>query len=89
MLLLMLACALPLAAQTGPAIPPRPEPPRLVNDLAGMLSPEEESRLETKLVEYARTSSTQITVVTVVSIGDYPVADYALELGRRWGVGQI
>lgn len=68
--------------------PPRPSPPRLVNDLANMLSESEEASLEAKLQEYERTSSTQITVVTIKSLGSYEIAQYAVELGNRWGVGQ-
>lgn len=68
--------------------PAKPNPPRLVNDFAGMLSAEEANRLEAKLLQYEQSSSTQITVVTVKSIGLYEVAQYAIELGNRWGVGQ-
>ena len=67
--------------------PPRPDPPRLVNDMADMLSAEEEQALEQKLVNYNDTTSTQITVVTITSIGAYDANQYAAELGERWGVG--
>jgi uncharacterized protein len=67
--------------------PAKPNPPRLVNDFAGMLSPEEVNQLEAKLLQYEQSSSTQITVVTVKSLGLYEVAQYAIELGNRWGVG--
>lgn len=68
--------------------PKQPNPPRLVNDFADMLSPDEEARLERKLLEYEQTSSTQITIVTITSLGGYDIAQYATELGSRWGVGQ-
>ncbi|MHA6249501.1 TPM domain-containing protein [Pontibacter sp. CAU 1760] len=67
--------------------PPRPNPPRLVNDLANMLSAEEEQALEQKLVNYNDTTSTQIAIITLTSIGDYDANQYAAELGERWGVG--
>lgn len=67
--------------------PPRPNPPRLVNDLADMLSAQEEQALEQKLVNYNDTTSTQIAVVTITSIGGYDPNQYAAELGERWGVG--
>ncbi len=67
--------------------PSRPSPPRLVNDMADMLSAEEEQALEQKLVNYSDTTSTQITVVTLTSIGGYDANQYAAELGERWGVG--
>jgi uncharacterized protein len=68
--------------------PAKPNPPRLVNDLAHMMSSGEVAQLEAKLLEYERTSSTQITVVTITNLGGYEVAQYAIELGNRWGVGQ-
>ncbi|RYE25720.1 MAG: TPM domain-containing protein [Sphingobacteriales bacterium] len=68
--------------------PARPEPAMLVNDFAGMLSTQEEAQLERKLEDYARNSSTQITIVTLKSLGSYDVADYTFELGNRWGIGQ-
>ncbi|MCX2740711.1 TPM domain-containing protein [Pontibacter anaerobius] len=67
--------------------PPRPTPPRLVNDMADMLSPDEEQALEQKLVNYNDTTSTQIAIVTLTSIGGYDPNQYAAELGERWGVG--
>ncbi|MFD2514157.1 TPM domain-containing protein [Pontibacter locisalis] len=67
--------------------PPRPNPPRLVNDMADMLTAEEESALEEKLKNYNDTTSTQIAIVTLNSIGGYDPNQYAAELGERWGVG--
>lgn len=68
--------------------PARPEPPMLVNDFAGMLSTAEEAQLEQKLEDYARNSSTQITIVTIKNLGGYDVSQYTFELGNRWGIGQ-
>lgn len=64
------------------------KPPRLVNDFAGMLSPEEAARLESKLVAYDDSTSTQIAIVTVPTIGDYPVEEYGIRLARKWGIGE-
>lgn len=74
-------------AQDASEIPPRPNPPRLVNDLANMLRPEEAQALEQKLVTYNDTTSTQIAIVTVTSLGPYEVADFAYRIGETWGVG--
>lgn len=67
--------------------PPVPDPPRLVNDYTGTLSKEETGLLETKLVNYYDSTSTQIAVVMISSLGGYPIDDYAIELGERWGIG--
>ncbi|HUH73883.1 MAG TPA: TPM domain-containing protein [Chitinophagales bacterium] len=64
-----------------------PKVPRLVNDFAGMLSEQEVSLLETKLNNYNDTTSTQIAIVTVTTIGNYPVEEYGIRLARKWGIG--
>ena len=69
-------------------VPPRPNPPRLVNDLAGMLRPDEVAQLERKLVAYNDSTSSQIAVVTVPTLGDYDIFDYAQKLYETWGIGQ-
>lgn len=73
---------------TAGDFPGKPNPPRLVNDFAGFMNAEQVAKLEAKLLEYEKTSSTQITVVTIKNLGGYDVAQYATELGQRWGVGQ-
>lgn len=69
-------------------LPARPAPPRLVNDLVGMLSPGEQAQLEQKLVTYNDSTSSQVTIVIVKSTQPYEPADYAFSIGRKWGVGQ-
>ncbi|MBB6609764.1 TPM domain-containing protein [Pontibacter sp. Tf4] len=87
-ILFLCLCCLPLLALAQDSdFPPRPNPPRLVNDLADILTQQEEAALEHKLVNYNDTTSTQIAIVTIKSIGDYDANQYAAELGERWGVG--
>jgi len=74
-------------AQLSQVIPKKPSPPRLVNDFANMLTPEQEQALENKLVAYNDSTSSQIAVVTVQSLEGYEDEEYALALGREWGVG--
>jgi len=71
----------------GQNIPERPSPPRLVNDFAGMLQRNEVEQLEQKLVAYSDSTSTQIAIVTVVSLDGAPVQEFAAQLGYKWGVG--
>lgn len=61
---------------------------RLVTDQADLLTSSEERRLTAKLTAYEDTTSTQIVVVTIPSLEGVPAAEYALALGRSWGVGQ-
>ncbi len=69
-------------------IPERPNPPRLVNDLADILSPDEELALERKLVSYNDSTSTQITIVSVIDLAGMDKAQFAVEVAHNWGVGQ-
>ncbi|HEY3371382.1 MAG TPA: TPM domain-containing protein [Prolixibacteraceae bacterium] len=68
-------------------IPDRPNPPRLVNDLANVLSDQEEQQLESELDEFDRSTTTQITIVTVPDFGGTEMSDFAFKLGEKWGVG--
>jgi len=72
----------------GQSIPPMPNPPRLVNDFAKILTPQERSALEQKLVRFNDTTSNQITVVTINSLDGYTPSQYAFEIGHKWKVGQ-
>jgi len=75
----------PLFAQD---IPEKPVPPRLVNDLAGMLSSQESNALEQKLVAFNDSTSTQIAIVIVSSMNGYDLVDFADRLAEKWGIGQ-
>jgi len=66
-----------------------PEKPNtLVNDYSGVLSAEQKQALESKLVAFDDSSSTQIAIAILKSVGDYDINEYAVNLGRKWGVGQ-
>ena len=69
-------------------IPEKPDPPRLVNDFAGMLKPDEIRALEDKLVAFNDSTSTQIAIIIVTDLNGYDKADYAQRLGEKWGIGQ-
>ncbi len=83
-LLLLSVCSW---AQIEKYIPDPPNPPRLVNDFARLLSPEQVQYLERKLVAYNDSTSNQIAIVTVTDLHDYAAVDYAVALGRKWGIG--
>lgn len=69
------------------AIPSKPEPPRLVNDFAGVFTTQQCAELEERLVAYSDSTSTQIAVVTVFDLEDQESSVYATEIGIRWQVG--
>lgn len=77
------------AAQIEKALPERSGPPRLVNDFANpkMLTDHQREALEQKLVAYDDSTSNQIAIVIVESLKRYEANEYAVALGRKWGVG--
>jgi uncharacterized protein len=66
---------------------PKPNPPRLVTDQAGVLSSDELAALEAKLVAIDNSSSNQIAVVILSSLEGQPKEEYANKLFREWGIG--
>ena len=66
-------------------VPPKPDPPRLVNDFAGILN--DCQWLEDSLERIANETSNQICVVTMNDFGGYDRAVMAQKIGEQWGVG--
>jgi uncharacterized protein len=71
----------------GQDLPARPNPPKLVNDALGLLTGDQQQALEQKLVDFDKRTSTQIAIVTTDDIAGMDAGDYAVELGKKWGVG--
>lgn len=69
-------------------LPNPSNPPRLVNDFSEILSPEEKMQLESKLVAFNDSTSTQIAVVIVDDLQGLEPWEYATKIGEKWGVGQ-
>ena len=80
--LLLCLTVLTVAAQ----VPARPNPPRLVNDFAGILG--DCQWLEDSLEKIAMETSNQICVVTMNDFGGYDKAWMAYSIGQEWGVGK-
>ncbi len=60
----------------------------LVTDYTNTLTADQKQNLENKLVAFNDSTSTQIAVVLLKSVGDYDINEYATKLGRNWGIGQ-
>lgn len=67
--------------------PIKPSKQRLVNDFAQVFSAQESNYLESKLVGFNDTTSTQIAIITVNSLCGYDKAQFAYEIGETWGIG--
>ena len=85
---LILAAFFFLGNTTRAQIPARPDPPRLVNDYAGILEAQQIQQLERELVAFNDSTSTQIVVVIVKSLQGQDKAQFSYLIGQKWGVGQ-
>ena len=66
-------------------IPYRPEPKRLVNDMAGLLKePKRTEALEFKLSKLNDSLGVEIFIVTIESLRNIPVGNYTRELANKW-----
>jgi uncharacterized protein len=60
----------------------------LVTDYTNTLNDGERSALEQKLVAFNDSTSTQIAVVIIGSVGGYDISDYSVQLFNKWKIGQ-
>lgn len=88
-LFILSSCVVQAQSGIDKYLPQKPDPARLVVDdkRLDLLTPAQEEALEKKLVAYDDSTSNQIVVVTTADIGDYDISDFAVALGRAWGVG--
>ncbi|WP_462266769.1 TPM domain-containing protein [Mucilaginibacter sp.] len=64
-----------------------PKSNTLVTDFTNTLSEDDKQRLEQKLVAFDDSSSIQVAVVMIKSVGEYDINEYGTTLGRAWGIG--
>lgn len=69
-------------------VPDKPSFQTSVYDYANILSREEKSDLEQKLIRYSDTTSTQIVIVTVATIKGENIGLLSAQWAQKWGVGQ-
>ena len=68
-------------------IPEPPNPPRLVNDFAGIFTQPQIDSLESVLVSFDANTSNQICFVSVKTLKEQEVDEFALKLANKWGIG--
>ncbi len=64
-----------------------PQPTGYVNDFAHVVDAAEKQELESFCASVEQQLGVQFALVTVDTIGDAPIRDFALNLSRKWGVG--
>ena len=86
-LLILYSFLVGICTASGQAIPERPSPQKLVNNLSAkapdFLSGTEQNELESKLADFSNRSSNQIAVVIIDDLNGMDVADYATQLGNN------
>jgi len=80
--------AAPAAFAADAAMPPFPQLTGPVVDQAGILDANTSQLLTDRLTAYYQQSGNQLVVVTVQTLGGYPIEYWGYELGRHWGIGQ-
>ena len=69
-------------------IPPKPEKQTSLYDYIDLLTPSQKSALESKLVRYADSTSTQIVCIIIGSTNGEDISMLGAEWGQKWGIGQ-
>lgn len=79
----LLLCAFAAFPQEIPV-----KPSTLVTDYTNTLSDADKQRLEEKLVAFDDSTSTQLAVLVIRSVGEYDIAAYGQKVLRAWGIGE-
>jgi uncharacterized protein len=58
-----------------------------VNDFASVIDPTTKQQLETILLNFENKTGAQIAVVTIQTLNERAIEDYATDLFRTWGIG--
>ncbi|MBF0216305.1 MAG: TPM domain-containing protein [Candidatus Omnitrophica bacterium] len=82
------ACSLFLAGSVFAQKVDVPKPGGYVNDLAGILSVNEKSRLENILVQIVDKTTAEVAVFTVKTVSPMSVEEYAVKLFEKLGIGK-
>jgi uncharacterized protein len=69
-------------------IPPKPKNQTSVYDYYGLLDANEKKTLETKLIRYSDSTSTQIVVAIIASTKGEYINYLGAQWGESWGIGQ-
>lgn len=64
------------------------KPTGFVTDLAEIISPAAEARLEAELEAYSSASGNELAVVTLKSLDGEPIENTAVDLFEQWGIGK-
>jgi len=86
LVLLFVFCGIYVQAQY--TIPDKPSFQTSVYDYADVLNPTEEKELESKLIRYSDSTSTQIVVISVEDLKGEDIGILTPKWAQEWGIGQ-
>jgi len=67
---------------------PKPTPYKYINDYVGVVEPEYVQKIISVGKELEDKTTAQVTAVIIDSLQGITIEEYAVELFRRWGIGQ-
>lgn len=70
------------------SLPDKPAMGLFIKDEARLFSAAEQNQLQAVLQKVAEGGGDQIVVATVADVAGYDMGEYAVALGRKWGIGQ-
>ena len=82
------ACGLSLCPARAESVQSLPQPTNYVSDFAGVLSPDTQTALNALCAQVDRQAHAQIAVVTIKSLDDEPIENFATALEEKWKVGK-
>lgn len=85
--LILISLILVPTAHGATVFPPKPTTNIYVQDFARLLTPETKAKLIAIGNELDQKTTAQLAVVTVNSLDDMAIEDYATDLFRSWGIG--
>jgi hypothetical protein len=71
----------------GPDVNTLPKPTGYVSDLANVIDAGDKATLEAYCFQVEQQLGVQLAIVTIDTVGDAPIEDFALDLFRHWGIG--
>lgn len=86
LVLFFVFCGINIQAQF--TIPDKPSFQTSVYDYADVLNPSEEKELESKLIRYSDSTSTQIVVISVEDLKGEDIGILTPKWAQEWGIGQ-
>lgn len=77
----------PIIALAQYTVPEKPSVANSVYDYAQLLSANQKKELETKLIQYADSTSNQIVVAIIPNLKNEAIASLATNWAQKWGIG--